>query len=530
MADAVGAIRIDVAANVASIQAQLNQIQRSFDRFGAQLSATMKGLASTLALALGPAAIGAAVKHVINLADRIDDLSQSLGISAEQLSAWSYAAKLSGTDLEGLASGITKLNRSLGEIASGTINDAQRALNAMGVSAVDANGNLRSQGDIIEDVADRFSGYQDGATKAALAQALFGKSGADLIPFLNNGRIGLAALTREAERMGLIISTDTAKQASQLNDEIDKLKGYAEGAALALAGVLVPALNRAFEALNKELQEGGFWSLFSMDNSSYADATEGARAAMDAISRGVDGVTASLEASNVALGEWQTKITAGQAPVMQSLADINAELKRSAENMATYHAFIRDELSTTLSIDTTPYEERYAAIEAAVQSLAITQQQGARLTLQTKKQEGDAWLDLASNAGTALTTIFEDNKAAAAASAIINTLVGITKAFELPFPLNWAQASLVAATGFAQVAKIRSTSQGSSGGSSSIGSGGTAAVSSATSDTSSSSEAQSTSVYIKVEGDTFNRETVESLVEQLREYQLDGGQLIIQRD
>jgi hypothetical protein len=62
-------------------------------------------------------------------------------------------------------------------------------------------------------------------------------------------------------------------------------------------------------------------------------------------------------------------------------------------------------------------------------------------------------------------------KAFGIASIVMDTAIGIMKAFELPFPLNWAQATAIAAMGATQLATI-----GGSGGGSSPAAGGTGAT------------------------------------------------------
>ncbi|MFH7572084.1 hypothetical protein VSS95_28400, partial [Pseudomonas syringae pv. tagetis] len=42
------------------------------------------------------------LSNAINAADRIDELSARFSISTETLSGWGYAAKMTGSDLEGL--------------------------------------------------------------------------------------------------------------------------------------------------------------------------------------------------------------------------------------------------------------------------------------------------------------------------------------------------------------------------------------------------------------------------------------------
>src|SRR5690606_40586536 len=65
--------------------------------------------------------------------------------------------------------------------------------------------------------------------------------------------------------------------------------------------------------------------------------------------------------------------------------------------------------------------------------------------------------------------LFPKSKAAAIASAIINTAVAVTEALKLPPPLNFVQAGLVAAAGAAQVATIASTNISGGGSSSRAG-------------------------------------------------------------
>ena len=63
----------------------------------------------------------------------------------------------------------------------------------LGIQIKDSAGNLRQPNAIFEDVAEIFHNTEDGAAKTALAVELFGKSGAALIPMLNDGKSGLQA-------------------------------------------------------------------------------------------------------------------------------------------------------------------------------------------------------------------------------------------------------------------------------------------------------------------------------------------------
>ena len=77
-------------------------------------------------------------------------------------------------------------------------------------------------------IAGRLASLPDGWQKSAEAQALFGKTGDRMLPFLNQGPEGLARISAEAERLHLVMSTKTALAAEQLNDALKRLRGTAE--------------------------------------------------------------------------------------------------------------------------------------------------------------------------------------------------------------------------------------------------------------------------------------------------------------
>jgi hypothetical protein len=58
----------------------------------------------------------------------------------------------------------------------------------LGVSVKDSDGTMRSNYEILGDLAEQFKNMPDGIGKATAAQQLFGKTGANLIPLLNSGK------------------------------------------------------------------------------------------------------------------------------------------------------------------------------------------------------------------------------------------------------------------------------------------------------------------------------------------------------
>lgn len=214
------------------------------------------------------AAIGAATaklaadfKGAIDTGDQLNKLSQKTGIAVEKLSELAYAGDLADVNLESLATGVKKLSVNMAEAATNTNSKAAEAFKALGVAVKDANGNLRSSDEVMADIAEQFANMKDGAGKTALAVALFGKAGADLIPLLNQGGRGLAEMADEAKKLGLVMTGDTAKAAEEFNDNLRKLTLSSSALGRSIAADLLPEMARFLGLVVEAKKEGA--GLFS---------------------------------------------------------------------------------------------------------------------------------------------------------------------------------------------------------------------------------------------------------------------------
>ncbi len=220
---------------------------RSLNAFGKSISGLTRLLPG---LTFVGAIAGAAylAKQALETGDRMAKLSRQFGVNVEMLSSYSLAAQLGGTDMEAFAKGLQRLSRTASDAARG-LQSAQRPFRDLGIETKDQAGNLRPLDDILGDVADKFSRMADGPRKAALAQELFGRSGTDLIPILNQGRAGLEATRKEAEKLGLVWTKDTARAAELFNDNMTKLRGTVRGFVNRELAGLLPALIATSNAL-----------------------------------------------------------------------------------------------------------------------------------------------------------------------------------------------------------------------------------------------------------------------------------------
>lgn len=243
---------------VADLFAKLGLLpdKKSFDKGDALISKIKTGLTALAGLA-GLKFIEGMVSSTVELGGHLDDLSKKTGLTAEALQEWGFAAKLSGSDIDSVASGIGKFSRGLDAAARTGKGPAAEALARLGINANDASFKQLSLNDKVLEFADRLADIKDPSAKSAIAVAAFGKSGAELIPMFSEGADGLKELTDEAKEFEL--TTKDVSALDQFGDDIDKTKmsivGLKNQAIAQLIPVLQPMLDgfRAWVRANREL-------------------------------------------------------------------------------------------------------------------------------------------------------------------------------------------------------------------------------------------------------------------------------------
>jgi len=217
---------------------------------------SVNGVLANLGVAVSVAGLTAMVKSAIDTGDALDEMSQRVGVSVETLSVWKPAAEQSGVSGESFEKGLRKLSTTMLEAATGS-EDAARGFSAVGVEFKNQDGTLRATDQVLLDLAERFKAMPDGAEKTALAVQLFGKSGAELIPFLNQGRDGINELAAEMQALGVQMSDETAAQAGNFNDALDKLKLATTSIGNQIIASLLPALNDMAGGMVESAKQGG---------------------------------------------------------------------------------------------------------------------------------------------------------------------------------------------------------------------------------------------------------------------------------
>lgn len=316
---------------------------RNLDGLSNRVGTVVAG-AATLGTAFAGAFAFMGAKGAIDTLDQLDDLQEKTGISVEKLSELRFAGESVGTPFEALAGGVGRLSKLMVEAAGGN-KEATATFRALSIEIKNADGTMRTNEQVLGDLADRFSGYTDGAEKSALAQRVFGKSGAEMIPFLNQGRDGIEKLRIEAEQLGAIYSGSLAKDSADFNDNLTKLRLASEAAAISVGGPLLKSLvsitNQILEAkketglLNALLATlgGGVARTLGADEigkvESRARGATGEMARLQGIMNGVE-LTLQRDPANEAAQRRQATLRSKLEEQQRIAAGASEELKRLA--------------------------------------------------------------------------------------------------------------------------------------------------------------------------------------------------------
>lgn len=239
---AAGSIVIDLLMRTGAFETDTKRAEAALKRFNKV--ATEQLQAAAIAAGVLGSAFAIMAKQSIDAMDQMNEASQKTGISVEALSQLGYAAKMSGVETESFTSAMVKFNRTIAEGATGS-GKAADAFKAIGISAAELKSSTPDE--ILAKVAERFAGFADGANKTALAIALFGRAGADMIPMLNEGANGIAAMRQEADALGGTMSKSAAVAADQFNDNLDKMMVKMKSFVKGIVSEVIPTLNVLME-------------------------------------------------------------------------------------------------------------------------------------------------------------------------------------------------------------------------------------------------------------------------------------------
>ena len=230
--------------SIGGLGSTAGRVSGSLTRLGAAGASAMNAL-RMIAPAASVAGLVAMGKRTLDAADALSKMSQRTGVAVPELAKFQKAANLSDVSMEKVGKSLGLLSKGMVAAKDGT-GPAAEAFQKLGINVTDANGKLRSSGDVMIDIAERFKNMPDGAEKAAMAMQLFGKSGMDLIPMLNMGGEAI-------RKLGTNMTQEFADKAAAFNDRITTMQGKIGDLSTRLTIALLPAFEAVIGLVEKAL-------------------------------------------------------------------------------------------------------------------------------------------------------------------------------------------------------------------------------------------------------------------------------------
>jgi hypothetical protein len=188
--------------------------------------------------------------ELVHASGAVIGTSERLGLSKSAVQELGFAAKIAETDIGTLETGLKFLQQNSTQAAKGSKADA-KAFRDLGVEFKDAHGNLKPTDELLEDVATKIAALPSDAQKTAAAMQIFGRSGAQLLPFLKEGGEGIRELREEAKALGGGLSSEVIEEADEFEDSLTRLDFATLSLKSTIGNLLLPALTHIVEWITK---------------------------------------------------------------------------------------------------------------------------------------------------------------------------------------------------------------------------------------------------------------------------------------
>lgn len=246
-----GSIFIDNEKANKSIDDTTGKAENSGSKVGKAFGSIAKGAAVVgtavvgAAAALGTAAFKMAT-DTSEAADRVDKLSQKMGMSRQGFQEWDYIMSQNGMTMDSAQTAMKSMTAAMDDLDKGGKKGAE-TLGKLGITTQDLKN--MSQEDIFEKSIKALQSMPDGYEKAALASQLFGKQGRELLPLINGEAGSIDELKKKAHELGMVMGDDTVDAGVKFTDTMDSFKRAMGGAMAKLGGAVLPIVQQVMDVL-----------------------------------------------------------------------------------------------------------------------------------------------------------------------------------------------------------------------------------------------------------------------------------------
>lgn len=235
----------DADKKTKKLEHSLNSADKASSLLGGSFSGMAAAAGGALAAMLGVRAMAGSIRDSIDYADKLNDLSDAMGIATDDLDSWGKAVKMSGGTAEGFQATIGAMSADFATIATKGTSRLLPFFDELGIKVKGADGKMREVMDVLPELADKMAGLSKSES-----MGMGKKLGLDegTIMLLQKGRREVEAQIAAQKAAG-VVTKDQAEKAGELNDSIDQLGMNFRGLALDVGIALLPAFKWITAAL-----------------------------------------------------------------------------------------------------------------------------------------------------------------------------------------------------------------------------------------------------------------------------------------
>lgn len=240
------------------LQKQLEKLNTlKFDKLSSQITGVGDKITSAgRALAPFSAAAGAAVTAAGTLGvstaaagAEIDDLSLRLGISAEKVQEYQYVTAQAGVEWAVFEKALIKARAAILDLSTGTVNNASKALQSLGLRIED----FSDKEAMFDGIIDALAGMEDKTLQAAYANEIFGdKIANQMLPFLNAGSDAINQFKSEFAAI-TPLSNEQVSALATLDDTLYLLKQSIKNVGMQLGASFAPLIKSIADSIQNNL-------------------------------------------------------------------------------------------------------------------------------------------------------------------------------------------------------------------------------------------------------------------------------------
>lgn len=240
---------VKVGADIGDFTSAMKKGTGDLDAFAGQIEKATKALTvigvGAALVAVGKQIVDAA-REAGEFAERMEQLEQITGVSAQSLQEWGVALNRVGLSQDAIGQAMRVLSRQIVAAKEGS-DEATQAFGRLGISI----SKTATAEEVFRQVADAMAKLPPGAERSAAAVELLGRAGQQMIPFLRGGAASLDEAAEAAAHMGAVLDQGQIKQLADMDDAFDDLGAATAALSRQVGSMFAPAIELAVRGLTE---------------------------------------------------------------------------------------------------------------------------------------------------------------------------------------------------------------------------------------------------------------------------------------